>query len=104
MSSGTTINLSVRSRNILAGLKEKKDHKNFDSALREVFMRSDIDEEELIEFAEEEGVYKDPNLDSEERERGVYKESDQDSEESGTDADDSADDSYEGWVEEKFGG
>jgi len=49
----TTVNLSDYSRDVLMGLKEKKDHKNYDSALREIFYRCDIDENELIEIARE---------------------------------------------------
>ena len=59
-------NLSHRSRNIIVGLKAKKDHKTFDGALKEVIMRSDIDEEHLIEVAKQEGVFRGKEEDEEE--------------------------------------
>jgi len=52
------VNISYYARNVLAGVKEQRGHKSFDSALKEVFMRADIDEEELIEIAKENNVYK----------------------------------------------
>lgn len=50
---GTTINISEYSRDVLKGLKLKKGHKNYDSALREIMHTSDIDEEELREIAQQ---------------------------------------------------
>lgn len=56
---GINVNISHYSRNVLAGIKEQRGHKSFDSALKEVFMRADLNEEELIEIAKEHNVYKD---------------------------------------------
>lgn len=48
---GVTVNLSEYSRDVLKGLKEEKGHKNYDSALREIFFMADIDTDELVEVA-----------------------------------------------------
>lgn len=57
MVKGTSINISPYTRDVIKGLKKKRSHKNYDSALREIFMRADLDEEELIQLAREESNF-----------------------------------------------
>jgi hypothetical protein len=49
MANGTTINLSEYSRDVIQFVKESREHKNYDSALRDIFEEADFDTDEMVD-------------------------------------------------------
>ena len=56
MSKGTTINVSEFSRDVLKALKKRKEHKNYDSVLREILHEAGLNEEELVAEVRDDGM------------------------------------------------
>lgn len=45
----TTIRVTDYTADVLKAIRDMKEHKNYDSALREVFREADLDEQKLLE-------------------------------------------------------